>query len=93
MSCIKSIQRGSGSGNATITINPVDINKSVVLISGGNTYWFDGKIRISGLNPIAVLSSNTNIAVSNAVFSEYDGYGTVSLTRNVPYAWQVIEFA
>ena len=91
MSCIKSIQRGTGSGNATIAINPVDLNKSVVLIFGGITYSGNAWTTIVGVNPIAVLTSNTHIAISNAVLVYGSSSGETNI--NVPYTWQVIEFA
>ena len=91
MSCIKSIQRGTGSGNATIVINEVDINKSVVLISGGNTFYINEIGASNGAIPIATLTDSTTIQVTNAVAFVTALSGKVS--KNLAYAWQVIEFA
>ena len=77
MSCIKGVQRGTGEGNTTIPINPVDLNKSVVLIWG---------------SPIATLTSDTTIGITNGVGPGTDKYGH-NIAVNLPYAWQVIEFA
>ena len=86
MSCIKSIQRGTGNSSTTsFTINEVDPEKCVVLINpittttGASVYgsWASTYAQVNGG---AVLSS---ITATNLTFSN---------VRNT-FGWQLIEFA
>ena len=91
MSCIKSIQRGTGSGNATITIKPVDVDKSIALLSGGS-----GGVNNNGnggivIVPTILLADSTTLTIGNAEAQLYDG--SKIYTIKAPYTWQVIEFA
>ena len=90
MSCIKSIQRGTDSGNKTIAISAVSINKSIALISGGTgtiDAYHGGAVRV----PTIQLTNSTTLTVDSAQVDLYDGNAVY--TMKVSYAWQVIEFS
>lgn len=92
MSCIKSVQRGTGSGNATITISAVDMSKSVVLIFGGSGYQgsdYGATINNTAI-PFAYLDSDTTLKVLGAISHGNSGNDWYDIS--VSYAWQVIEF-
>ena len=91
MSCIKSIQRGTGSGNATITISEIDIDKSVVLVTGGKGYYSDFVKSDESTTPYGYLKGSTTLIIANASTHYRDLSGNM-LSIDVPYAWQVIEF-
>lgn len=91
MSCIKSIQRGTGSGNRTITISEVDVTKTLVLINGGKTYAIGNYTSYAnGSTPFAYLSSRTSLVIEGATAATYFSSGIG--TSEISYAWQVIEF-
>lgn len=97
-SSIKSIQRGTGSGNGTITLgHAVNPNKSFVLLNSGavyKLYGYSGVVSASASNGAYVSSfSSCSFTVAGAtapataamhLFPDFESY-------NVPYSWQVIE--
>ena len=94
MSCIKSVQRGTGTvavnGSVEIAISEVNPDKCLCFVSGngtvGNTYSY-GRCavlpRLGGINStsIIILTGYTNVKWS----SDY--------TDSVNFSWQLIEFA
>ncbi len=87
---IKSIQRGlfqfSRNQTGNITVNSVDTNKSLLLLSTANGHSGDGKDRVVSIMVDAYLSSSTNIAwaANNSPSSAASATGLAS--------WQLVEF-
>lgn len=83
---IKSVQRGSQTGAGNVTINAVDVNKTIVTYlgqSGGWRDWGDG----FGSNYILDLTSSTNLNVTTSVSLDYTG----PLVATISY--EIVEFS
>ena len=87
MSCIRGVQRGTGSGNATFTIDKVDAAKAIALISGGTGRVVAGSWDGAVVVPTVHLTSSTTLTVTNAQTTVHDGPVIAA------YTWQVVEFA
>lgn len=94
ISPIKSIQRGivesSAQGNISITINAVNVNKSVV-ISSGDGFAYDNNTKAYYHFKYAVLQNSTTLVIKQRRY--YYGYSHEwDDTNAVSLMWQVIEF-
>lgn len=105
---VKSVQRGyfaGSSNNSTISINPVNLSKSVLIIdkAGGSVSGLVtggyGKSQVTGHVNLGSAQLNSNhIAVSTAGYTGYrwsrdrDDYVSETYYYASPFAWQVIEY-
>lgn len=82
---LKSVQRGTDSGNKTITITSVDTSKCIVTVQGGA-----GANSLTSSNtrvPYVSAMTSTSITISGAAYST-----TSSFDTDVSYSWEVAEF-
>jgi hypothetical protein len=86
---VKSIQRGTASGNQTIAISKVTPSKCIVNLLGGQVAG-EGESYKSNVGAIPYVSNfdSTSITISQAYAT-----GSFTATATASYTWQVIEFA
>ena len=105
-SSIKSIQRGTGSGNGTITLDhAVNPNKSIVLLDSGAVSGYGSGIA-NGQYVFAAAAASNGVCVSSLSSSSFtvvgaivsvpytnDQYRSIGMrSANITYSWQVIEY-
>ena len=105
-SSIKSIQRGTGSGNGTIMLeHAVNPNKSVVLLDSGAVSGYGSGI-VNGQYVFAAAAASDGVYVSSLSSSNFTiagavvsvpyantQYRSISMQgANIAYSWQVIEY-
>lgn len=89
---VKSVQSGSATGSATITISSVNVSKSIVILnarSAHNTSYS----AVFGTGAYVSSFSSTSISVNAThTFPYSNSYGTTNIEFKMPFSWQVIEF-
>lgn len=97
---VKGVQRGTVAGNATVTISPVDPNKSIVLLNGAAVSVY-GTVRDNtvsmGAGGSGYVSAfdGSSFTVGGAEFTAPYSYYNPDIKYTTPSiinSWQVVEF-
>ena len=92
-SVVKSVQRGvfNSRNSNTVTISSVNVNKSIVVCTGGigmYAYYSSGNYSYNYASSSACQLSNS----TTITFSPVSQMGSAVQPGNIPIYWQVIEF-
>lgn len=87
---VKSVQRGTASGNKTITISAVNVNKSIIILNGSMAVGVPSMDHIThvGSGGSGYISAFNSTSFTIAGASASTSYVSLTCTNS----WQVIEF-